>query len=175
MVLDDDAHGLFLADNEAWHSIPSGDADISSQLPLPSSPHYQNSGYQREKLEERDKAGDNSDFVAETPSFGTLAVPFVVVGFGFLLSLFGAFNFSEAEDCAVASFSPPGCFWLLSVVGLGGGCCDCPHESDAKAAKSASAITRQGSLMRPQSPFRKCAVLSSLAKTRSISMPISPS
>ena len=97
MVLDDDAHGLFLADNEAWHSIPSGDADISSQLPLPSSPHYQNSGYQREKLEERDKAGDNSDFVAETPSFGTLAVPFVVVGFGFLLSLFVAFNFSDGR------------------------------------------------------------------------------
>jgi hypothetical protein len=49
---------------------------------------------------------------------------------------------SGAGDCAAC---------LLWAGGWG----DCPHESDANAAKSDIAITKQRSFMRPQSPFRK--------------------
>jgi hypothetical protein len=72
-------------------------AYIGPQLPLGGTPHYMNSGYQREKLKEGDGAGYNGDLVAKTQSVQPVIYSLAITGIGFLLCLLGSGLFDDGR------------------------------------------------------------------------------
>jgi hypothetical protein len=71
--------------------------DISPQLPVGGSPHYENSSYQSQKLKKCDRACDDGDLFANTQSVQPVLYSLAIVGIGFFLCLFGGGLFDDGR------------------------------------------------------------------------------
>jgi len=69
--------------------------NVSSQLASPVEDHHADGKDQRNKLEKRDKTGNNCNFVAETPRISWIAWSFAAVSLGFIMCLFGGQYFYD--------------------------------------------------------------------------------